>query len=266
MAASSEERWSGLKDADMYNKLIKLHLPTEPKQCSLYWSTSDMEVIVGHFTSFLCAIASTGHKIDKAVLTKELQKFFSSSQQECKDFATKLADALSYCRFCRKSLKNGSKTSAPVLRVINAMNIDKKDESVFGVRSSSSSSLATPATPPVMEKQPSEESCEDAEESLGDTAKALQAIERAFGTGSAVEDESAPGPVDQLVERVLGTGSAAEDESAPSLVDLRSPISVASSSVADSPAKMASASSRVPYVPELTAEVPSCSLCAGGQG
>ena len=125
MEASSEERWSGLKDADMYNKLIKLHLPTEPKHCSLYWSTSDMEVIVGHFTCFLCAIASTGYKIDKVVLTKELQKLFSSSQQECKDFAAKLADALSYCRFCRKSLRSGSKTSAPVLRVINAMNIDK---------------------------------------------------------------------------------------------------------------------------------------------
>ena len=93
----AQSRVQSFKDEEAYKALIKAHL-TDPSKTSLNWKSSDLDLVVGHHVQFLCGVAHTGCNINETLLARCLRDMFASSTQECKEFAKKLAEALSYCR------------------------------------------------------------------------------------------------------------------------------------------------------------------------
>jgi hypothetical protein len=116
-------RVTSLKDEGTYRNLIKLHLSEDPKHSALNWSTSDMERVVKTHEKFLEGVALTGLTINETMLTKCLTKHFECNASVCKEFAQKIAQALSWCRGkCKPGrYSSGIKTSPPVQCVMSAI-------------------------------------------------------------------------------------------------------------------------------------------------
>ena len=144
----ASSRVQSLKDEKAYMALIKAHLQ-EPSKTTLQWKCSDLDVVVGHHVHFLCGVAHLGCSINETLLTKCLRDMFASSTQECKEFAKKLAEALSYCRAKAKpgQCSSGVKTHAAVLQVIGAVRT-AKGEVDKGKSPSPSPSPASPSPSP----------------------------------------------------------------------------------------------------------------------
>ena len=116
-------RVTSLKEPYVYNSLIKLHLPEDPKHSTKLWNCSNLEFVVRRYEKFLIGVASTGCSINETVLTKCLTKAFANSAHECNDFAKKMGTVLSFCREKCKAgrCSTGSKTSAAVWNVMEAI-------------------------------------------------------------------------------------------------------------------------------------------------
>ena len=112
-----------MKDEATYRDLIKMELSEDPKHSALNWRTSDMEVVVKSHQKFLEGVALTGCTVNETILTKCLCKHFECSQAVCKEFAEKMARALSWCRSkCKPGhYSTGSKTTPAVQSVMSAI-------------------------------------------------------------------------------------------------------------------------------------------------
>ena len=221
----AQSRIISLKDEETYKALIKSHL-SDPKHTTKHWRTGDLDVVVHHHVEFLRKVAMTGCKINETILQKCLKDMFASTGQECKEFAKKLAEALSYCRSKRKGLSTGAKLHASVLEVVNAINTFQN-----GAEDSPRSSPSPPA--------PSEEDFVSGEDLVeidtpprrktgSDGLDALMELRKAFGE----EDSNA--------RASLGLIN----------VDPDSPMSIASSASSPIP-KMSTAASSSSWMPAL---------------
>ena len=111
----AQSRAHSLKDEEPYKALIKTHLP-DPRTTTKHWNSSDLDMVVGHYVKFLCAVALTGCTVNETILTKCLRELYASHAQ-CNDLAKKMAEALSYCREKSKRISSGAKTGAAVLHL-----------------------------------------------------------------------------------------------------------------------------------------------------
>ena len=222
-----EGRVISLKGEEGYIRLMKLHLLQDPKHCSNWWKSSDLDFVCGNFADFLVGVAGTGCSINRNMFAKCLMKHFVSSQQECKEFAAKLAMCLAFCRERGRPgrMTSGKKTSDGVMRVVRALLAKKQEDSSEADPGSAYESpvvVEVPATPPRQG-----DACAHGGGALG----ALRKLQEAFGT-------------------------EATTASMPTM--LGSPVSIASSSCAGSPvAKMSPVSFSSLFGDEgLTKKVP----------
>ena len=149
-AVMSLQRITSLKDEETQMFLIKLHLE-DPKRSTKHWTNSDMDFVVGHHVGFLCGVALTGCSINETVFAKCLKDLFACSFQECKDFAKKLAQALSHCRAKTKPgrMSSGLRQEAGVLRVIAAIKgAGGSSGSLSAASDSQQPESPAPSTPP----------------------------------------------------------------------------------------------------------------------
>ena len=200
-------RVTTLKDESTYTMLIKLHLDEDPKHSTAAWNTSDLEHVVKFHAKFLEGVAATGCSINEIMLTKCLSQHFDCSPQQCKDFAIKMQQALSWCRGrCKPGrFSTGKKTAPEVQRVMSAIKGSSTESQGSGDQEHVD--LCGPDTPPQEEGEGA---------SGGDDAlAALRKLQEAFG-----ED-----PI-----------STTACSSRTKLLDPLSPISIASSSCPNSPA------------------------------
>ena len=203
-------RCKSLQDADKCKDLVKLHLE-DPHQCTLKWLGAEVVDVVNHYAKFLCAVAAAGCSIHVGVLTKCLHDEFESNGTECKAFAEKLSEALSYCRAkahpCRRS--SGSRTDLAVLDVMNAVKsctAQVADE----VPSSGEDSIVSvaPATPP-------RKNADD-----GDAFRSLKMLQEAFGevSGTACSSSATFVP-DSPMSVVSSVAASPAHATAPRLPD-----------------------------------------------
>ena len=216
-------RCKALQDESVYGELIKRYL-TDPKECTLHWHTLDLDVVAGHYEKFLCAFAGTGCKVHVALFTKCLHDSFQSNVAECKAFAQKMADVLSYCRNKGKPSRRHSdvRTAKAVIAIMDAIKAAKGGSTDEILSSSDEVDLCeeAPATPPVK----GTDGC--------GASQALKKLQEAWGDCPPVSSTACG-----------STSNYVPD----------SPISVASSGVAASPVPTPSSS---PHVPDKPAQVP----------
>ena len=58
----AQHRLVTLKDEEAYKALLKAHFKEEPSHSTKVWQSSDMDLVVSHFSGFLSAVALTGHQ------------------------------------------------------------------------------------------------------------------------------------------------------------------------------------------------------------
>ena len=149
----------------MYKNLIRMHLPDE----CFRNTDDDLAVVTAHNEKFLCDVGRTGCKINVDMLTKCLHEHFHCKRG--KSFASKLADALAFCRAngkpCirvrAKRILTGTitpETASAVKAVFSAINESSVVEDV------DAPATRSPLAPGDM---------------VGDTAAALQRLQDAFG-------------------------------------------------------------------------------------
>ena len=161
-----------LSDAIMYKRLIRLHLPDDTRLIPSTWGNAidvDLAVVTADNEKFLCEVGRTGCKINVTMLTKCLHEHFHCRRGH--SFASKLADALAFCRAngkpCirvrAKSILTGTitpETASSVKAVFSAINESSVVEDV------DAPATRSPLAPGDM---------------VGDTAAALQRLQDAFG-------------------------------------------------------------------------------------
>ncbi len=69
----AQHRLVTLKDEEVYKALLKAHVKEEPSHSTKVWQSSDMDLVVSHFSGFLSAVALTGQRINETVLAKCLR-------------------------------------------------------------------------------------------------------------------------------------------------------------------------------------------------
>ena len=123
MANLKITRVKTLKDLDVLDSLLKVHIKENPCKSQLLWKGKDHDNVVQAYSGFLKACAETGRKLDKnpnGPLVKALQKVWEGSKADLADFAWQLADALSCCIRKGYGMSSGSKTHVAVLQVLKA--------------------------------------------------------------------------------------------------------------------------------------------------
>ena len=164
----------------MYKNLIRMHLPDDTMLIPCFRNTAhvrghnDLAVVTAHNEKFLCDVGRTGCKINVDMLTKCLHEHFHCRRG--KSFASKLADALAFCRAngkpCirvrAKRILTGTitpETASAVKAVFSAINESSEEgEAVEDVDAPATRSPLAPGD------------C-----MVGDTAAALQRLQDAFG-------------------------------------------------------------------------------------
>ena len=171
LTMASLKRVSTAQDEDTYKVLIKLHIE-DPYRSTNHWMIPDLDLVVQHHVEFLCGVAKTGCTINEKIFTKCLKDVFACGPQMCTDFAKKLAQALSHCRWKMKPgrMSTGKKTDPFVMRVIKAFNISAGSAESLGdsISGSVESQGDPPRTPPKTKPQ--------------SAADALVLLQDAFGT------------------------------------------------------------------------------------
>ena len=153
----------------MYKNLIRMHLPDDTMLIPCFRNTDDLAVVTAHNEKFLCEVGRTGCKINVAMLTKCLHEHFHCRRGQ--SFASKLADALAFCRAngkpCirvrAKRILTGTitpETASAVKAVFSAINESSVVEDV------DAPATRSPLAPGDM---------------VGGTAAALQRLQDAFG-------------------------------------------------------------------------------------
>jgi hypothetical protein len=168
-----------LASEKMYKNLIKLHLNDPGHTSALNWNTTDLALVAAHHEKFLCEVGRTGCSIHVKMLAKCL--FEHLNCRDCKGFASKLSDALAFCRANGKPTpKNGTSkriltgvitpnTASAVKAVISAINgssILASSEEGEAVEDVDAPSMRSPLAPGDI---------------VGDAAAALQRLQEAFG-------------------------------------------------------------------------------------
>ena len=86
----AQHRLVTLKDEEVYKALLKIHVKEEPSHSTKVWQSSDMDLVVSHFSGFLSVVALTGQRINETVLAKCFRWQFKSGPTQCKLFAQRL--------------------------------------------------------------------------------------------------------------------------------------------------------------------------------
>ena len=173
-----------LSDAIMYKRLIRLHLPDDTKLIPSTWGNAidvDLAVVTADNEKFLCEVGRTGCKINVSMLTQCLHEHF-----HCRfghSFASKLADALAFCRAngkpCirvrSKRILNGTITPETA-SAVNAVQYAIMNKSIMA--SSAEGEAVKDAN-----ARPSMRSPLAPGDMVGDAAAALQGLQEAFGEG-----------------------------------------------------------------------------------
>ena len=164
----------------MYKHLIRMHLPDDTMLIPSKRASPidvDLAVVTADNEKFLCEVGRTGCKINVAMLTKCLHEHFHCRRGQ--SFASKLADALAFCRANGKPCirvrskriltgKITPETASAVKAVFSAINesIMASSEEGEAVEDVDAPSMRSPLAPGDM---------------VGDTAAALQRLQEAFG-------------------------------------------------------------------------------------
>jgi hypothetical protein len=223
---------SSLKAEATYKMLIKLHLSKDPKHSTGDWNTSDLDHVVKCHEKFLEGVALTGSRINETVLSKCLYQHFNCSPQQCKDFARKMAQALSWCRSKCKGgrFSSGKKTSPHASRIRGAILGCQSEWSWSRTESPTDLEapidLVEPDSPPKLE-----------DDGGDDALVALRNLQEAFGEGP------------------ISTTACSSRK----VLDPPSPMSIASSSCVGSPVGKPGGAAEVP----VTIKVPGFSECVG---
>ena len=121
-------------DLDELRKLVKDHIKPalDPVENPALWQQIEMDYVVANYEDFLAAFAGKGLYFHQKKLLEVLRQFFAGDPAVLKKFAQVMDTALKYTKNKARSVKSGTKTCPPVLRIARTW-----------TRQSSSQSLAT---------------------------------------------------------------------------------------------------------------------------
>ena len=170
-----------LSDAIMYKRLIRMHLPDDTRLIPSTWGSAidvDLAVVTADNEKFLCEVGRTGCKINVSMLTQCLHEHF-----HCRfghSFASKLADALA---FCRANGKPCIRVRSKRILILNGTITPETASAVNAVQYAitNKSIMASSAEGEAVEDAPSMRSPLAPGDMVGDAAAALQRLQEAFG-------------------------------------------------------------------------------------
>ena len=165
-------------DLDELRKLVKDHIKPalDPVENPKLWHNIEMDNIVANYEDFLAAFAAQGLYFHQKKLHAVLRQLFAGDPKVLYEFATVMDKALKYTKNKARSVKSGSKTCPPVLRVARTW-----------TRQSSSQSLTTAGAEEADSDLQIEDSSTSGPTELSeavDAQKSLADAQQMFGSGA----------------------------------------------------------------------------------
>ena len=194
--------WIKHIDLDELRKLVKDHIKPalDPVENPKLWHHIEMDYIVANYEDFLAAFAAQGLYFHQKKLHAVLRQLFAGDPKVLYEFATVMDKALKYTKNKARSVKSGSKTCPPVLRVARTWTRQSSSQSLTTARAEEEDSdlqiedSSTSGPTELSEAVDAQKSLADAQQMFGSGAtRALKRQASIFSVASSEGELFAPG-------------------------------------------------------------------------